>query len=213
MALPLVVAGIVAGVAVAPEVIEGVENAFDKVFERSIIYEVTNATAEPLRVEMDGDGHSGGGFGTPPPHVIAPFSAVVFSSRGHGDVRGSIRLVGEGVWFGMSFSNPWLGSNSLRSSANGQRSAEFKVHAIAGKGNTNARYAYVVYYSDLKRLEQAYEAHTRPKSTSRSPAVMGEPIKAMEKRPAKKVWTAAEMTEKAMKGEVVTDPGSLRDPD
>jgi hypothetical protein len=210
MALPLVVAGIVAAVAVAPEVIEGVENAFDKAFKRSIIFEVTNATAEPLHVEMDGDGHSGGGFGTAPPHVIAPFSAAVFSSRGHGDVRGSLRLVGDKVWFGMSFSNPWLGDNTLRSSVNWPRAPEFKVHAIAGQGNTNARFVYVAYDSDTNRVEKAYEAHRRSQASSPVPRVTGKPIQAMgKKRTAKKTPTAAELTERAMK---VTDTGRLRNP-
>lgn len=200
MALPLVVAGIVAGVAVAPEVIEGIEGAVDKVFKRSIIFEVTNATGEPLRVEMDGDGHSGGGFGAPPPHVIVPFSATAFSSRGLGDVRGSMRLVGDDVWFGMSFSNPLVDSNSLRSSVNGGRAPEFKVHAIAGKGNTNARFVYVTYYSDIRRLEQTYQAHTRAKSGSRGPT--GEPIKAIGRPRPKKAKKVVDANEQAMK---VTD--------
>jgi hypothetical protein len=51
-------------------------------------------TDEPLRIEMDGDGHGAGGFSAPPPHQINPYEAVVFASRNTGDLHGSLRLVG-----------------------------------------------------------------------------------------------------------------------
>jgi hypothetical protein len=187
MALPAVVVGIASAIAAAPEVINGIEEALHKFLGRSIMFEVTNTLGEPLRVEFDGDGHSSGGFSHPPPHMIAPMSTAVFASRSVGDLRGSLRLVGNDVWFGFSFGNPLVGSNYLRSSVNGRRASEFKVHAVAGKGDRGARFNYVAYYSDLQRVAQEYKAHTE-KQSGRSPSVTGKPVKAIGRpKPKKKV--------------------------
>ncbi|TVP45772.1 MAG: hypothetical protein EA350_08340 [Gemmatimonadales bacterium] len=182
MALPAVVAGIAAGIQAAPGVVAGIESVLDKLVGRSIIFEVKNMTGEPLRIEMEGNGHSSGGFSAPPPHQINPFEAAAFASRSVGDLRGSMRLVGNGVWFGMSFSNAVIGSNELRSSVNGGRAAEFAVHAVAGNGNSKARFAYVAFYSDPQRVVQAHQAHTQQKSGSSRPS----PIPALGKAKPKK---------------------------
>jgi len=101
-------------------VVAGIESVLDTLIGRSILFEVKHVTDEPLRIEMDGDGHGAGGFSTPPPHQINPYEAVVFASRNTGDLHGSLRLVGANVWFGMSFSNPVVGSNQLRVKAVGK---------------------------------------------------------------------------------------------
>jgi len=187
MALPAIVGAIAAGIEAAPGVVAGIESVLDTLIGRSILFEVKNVTDEPLRIEMDGGGHGAGGFSAPPPHQINPYEAVVFASRNTGDLHGSLRLVGANVWFGMSFSNPVVGSNQLRSSVNGARAAEFGVHAVAGRGEKKARFAYVTYYSDVQRTAQGYKAHTEKRSGSTSPSVSGPPVKAIGKaRPSKK---------------------------
>jgi hypothetical protein len=160
MAIPAVVLGVMAAVEAAPGVVNGIESVLDKFFGRSILFEVSNTLGEPLRIEFDGDGHSSGGFSHPPPHMIAPMSTAVFASRSVGDLRGSLRLVGNDVWFGFSFSNPVSGAGYFRSSVNGRRASEFKAHAVKGKGNKNARFLYVAHYSDLNRVTQEYRKHT-----------------------------------------------------
>jgi hypothetical protein len=102
MALPAIIGAGFVAISAAPTVIEAIEKALE-IAERSILFEVANLTDEHLRVE--GSHHDSGGFQTPPPPDIAPRTSVVFSCRstspGSGAV-GNLRLVGPGVWLGMS---------------------------------------------------------------------------------------------------------------
>jgi len=162
MALPAVVAGAAAAVAAAPAVIEAVKKVLDE-FERSVVIEVVNLTDETFRVE--GAHHDSGGFGTAPPPAVPPRKSVVFSSRstapGRGTV-GNLRLVSSDLWLGMTWHNAFVGSNEFRSSENGRRAGEFETYATASAGNKKAPFRYVIYYSDLRRIEQMYP---RPQKT------------------------------------------------
>jgi hypothetical protein len=160
MALPAIIGAGFVAISAAPTVIEAIEKALE-IAERSILFEVANLTDEHLRVE--GSHHDSGGFQTPPPPDIAPRTSVVFSCRstspGSGAV-GNLRLVAPGVWLGMSWHNPFIGSNEFRSSENGERASEFETFATAGSGN-RAKFTYVVAYRDHARVGRLVQADWR----------------------------------------------------
>jgi hypothetical protein len=154
MALPVVIAGIAAAVAAAPEIIDGIKKALDDLgMDRSCIIEIVNTTDE--RLQLTSSGHDSGTYETEPAPFIEPRSTMVFSSRSTAALRGAVGNIGysgNGFTLFADWSNPFAGENDLDTEVkSGPRAAEFSALAEAGAGHTNARFRCVLAYSDQSR--------------------------------------------------------------
>jgi hypothetical protein len=155
--LPAAALVVIAAIAAAPAVIEGVKNILDVLgFDRSCIVEIVNATDEPLEIAVAET--ESGAFHDLPPRTIEPRSSIWFTAGstyvGEG-ASGHTTVAGDRFHFFVDWSNPFVGSNDIDAEVGGERAAEFGVQTFAAGGETGAHLRCDFFYSNAAMYEGA----------------------------------------------------------
>jgi hypothetical protein len=155
--LPAAALVVIAAIAAAPAVIEGVKNILDVLgFDRSCIVEIVNATDEPLEIAVAET--ESGAFHDLPPRTIEPRSSIWFTAGstyvGEG-ASGHTTVAGNRFHFFVDWSNPFVGSNDIDAEVGGERAAEFGVQTFAAGGETGAHLRCDFFYSNAAMYEGA----------------------------------------------------------
>ena len=113
--------------------------------ERSVVLEVQNLTASPLR--RVSENHGEGGFAEPPSLEILPGQVDVFGSQssfpGKGTKGRVIYESNDGFLLHVEWENPFLGSTNCKASVVGDNAANFRTDHTCGVGK-EAHMQYIV---------------------------------------------------------------------
>jgi hypothetical protein len=128
--------------------IQSLIDDIDTAAERSVVGEIDNLTDRKLTLIQAA--HEFGGFSNrAPDFAIEPRKAGLFGSKNKNPLQGTVGRVEyraeDGTEFVCGWSNPFIGSGTIRFVVRGAHPARYDVFATAGGGNKGAIRRWVIF--------------------------------------------------------------------